>query len=837
MSTTTTPPPAPPGTPQVLLFGYTGAGKSALLGALLKAAETQGPTLRGEVLEASGRLASIRDAVYKGSELAPAAAELTSYTVRLRPWRDGTKAVAEPATVVVHDCSGKAAESLLAHPDAVRDARARAPVTRAVVEADAIILLVDGASTDDELLEAFEEFDTFLTIVARAKADAREVGGFPLHLVLTQCDRLAKPGDTRESWEARVQQRAERAWAKFDAFLKDADPNDGVPSPFLPFGSMDLTVYAVAVRSPRFGDSPPQPDTPYQVAELFRDSFAAAKSHRDRVSESDRLLKWTVRFALGFVSVLLATALLVGILQPATTGPDLAERVRGYRLNEKPAEERLAYPALNENRTRLAEFRNDRAFGDLPDDLKTFVEGRLKEIEDYETFRSKLFSASAPGDARTLEDLSRIEDRLGGELALPADYGWGKTGAAQLRDKWLADARAIRAKEEEFLARYRDLVRRGTVLSLRPSLGGEWRAEVGTLANEAAKPPVPLTDPLPGSPTVPQPRGMALTYRIPFEFERVYNARKEWDAVQQRLTHLTDLGDALGLTAGPLKPEPVLVLPEPGPGVDSAALPAARWTSLIRCYRTVSDDFREWDVRDFPDPLRSVLAERIDRSSRTGVRHVHALFRARMGADFEQKDTPEWWRSTADSLGDPATPFPDWGRLLHLLVRLRDPAAPNPVGELAAFLRRDKFELNLPGFSLLVPPDLGLEKAVPAGPLTVTLSPRVGNTATKTFKQSGPGVRDGSATVYRMAVEGDGKLTFAPGDELTIELPMRAGTQDFKLVWEASASRAYQFDKFWREPRAVRAGGKSEPAAGVRLTPTAGSTLPQLPVLFPDLKR
>ena len=75
--------------PQVLLFGHTGAGKSSLLARAHAAGETQGETLRGEVLEATGRLASIRDAVYRGTELARTETELTSYTVRLRPWRRG----------------------------------------------------------------------------------------------------------------------------------------------------------------------------------------------------------------------------------------------------------------------------------------------------------------------------------------------------------------------------------------------------------------------------------------------------------------------------------------------------------------------------------------------------------------------------------------------------------------------------------------------------------------------------------------------------------------------------------------------------------------------------
>ena len=79
--------------------------------------------------------------------------------------------------------------------------------------------------------------------------NAREVGGFPIFLALTKCDGLARPDDTLDSWTRRVEQRAERAWAKFDKFLKDADPDDGIPSPFLPFGEMELNVFAVAVRT------------------------------------------------------------------------------------------------------------------------------------------------------------------------------------------------------------------------------------------------------------------------------------------------------------------------------------------------------------------------------------------------------------------------------------------------------------------------------------------------------------------------------------------------------------------------------------------------------------
>lgn len=832
-----TPPPPDPHTPQVLLFGHSGAGKSAILGALLRAAETQGPTLRGEVVEATGRLASIRDAVYRGTVLEPAAADLTSYPVRLRPWQERVRALGESVTVVVNDCSGRAAESLILHPEAIRDPATRAPVARAVIDADAIVLMVDGAADDDELREAFEEFDTFLTIVAQAKVNAREVGGFPIFLALTKCDGLARPDDTLDSWTRRVEQRAERAWAKFDKFLKDADPDDGIPSPFLPFGEMELNVFAVAVRHPKVPGAPADPDEPYNVAGLFRDCFAAAKGHRDRVVASDRRLKWTVNLALGFVGFLLLSVAGMVVFQPQPTGPDLAERIRAYEQHEPEAEVRLAYPALTRNKNVLAGFRDEPGFDSVPDDLHRFVLTRLKEIADYEAFREKLLRFQAPEDTRTLADLSRVEQGLNGELALPAHYAWGRTTAAELRRKWLADAAAIRTAEAEFFERYRDFVRRGTVLTYSETLGGNWRAEVGALLAEAARPPAPLNDPIPGSPPLEQLRGKPVTYWVPYNFERVDQGRRNWEFIRDRLTHLRDLGDALGLTAGPDRPEAVFVLPDPGSAIDSAKLAAERMASLLRSYPRETEDYSEWQLRNFRDPAQpGELADRLDRALRTGGRHVQSLLRERLGPNPDQKDTPEAWRATAAVLADPATPFPEWGRFLFLVAKVRSEGATNPVSELAAFLRRDTFEMNPAGFDVVLPLDLGLNKPVPNGPLALTVVPPGGPATTRTFKQTGTGVREGAGTSYRFVADGDAKLTYRPGDEFRAELPVRVGNQDCKLVWESSATRTYQFDKLAHEPRLVKPGGASEPGTGVRVTPTSGSQVPHLPALFPPVR-
>src|SRR5438552_9218874 len=107
-----TAPPLPADVPHVLLFGHSGAGKSSVLGALLKAAESEGRALRGEVLDPSGRLASIRDTIYSGAELERSDTELTSYVVNLRAFGHHGDTLAEPESIVVNDCSGKAAESL-----------------------------------------------------------------------------------------------------------------------------------------------------------------------------------------------------------------------------------------------------------------------------------------------------------------------------------------------------------------------------------------------------------------------------------------------------------------------------------------------------------------------------------------------------------------------------------------------------------------------------------------------------------------------------------------------------------------------------------------------------
>ncbi len=821
-------PPQESTAPRVLLFGHRGAGKSALIGALLQAGETQGETLRGEVVHSSTELPRIRDAVYEGRRLEPNQRELVSYHIRLRPRREGTSTLGEPMSVILDDCDGKAAEALLDHPEAITQHVLNSPVARAIAEADSLMLLADAASTDEELHEAFQEFGSFLKIVGRAKADAREVGGFPVFLVLTQCDRLARAGDTAASWEARVKDRGEAAWKAFDDFLKEAAPEAGEASPYLSFGSIDLTVMPAAVRRPPVAHAELPPNQPYGVAELFRDCFAEAKAHNDRVHASNKRLKWTVRLALAGFTLLTGTLAAVTFFPPHEGDTSLADRVRNYTAHEPPPAVRLADSEIERYRDALSGFASDPAFPQLDTDLRQFVESRLKEFDDYRAYRIRLADATAPASARNLPDLQKICDALKTALALPPEYAWDETPAAQLHAKWLADCTAICAAEKGLTDWYRGLDREATAHMLTRNFDAEWLKGIDTITAKGTTPPEPLIKPIPGSLSLKRARGEAVTYAVPYEFDEVYQTRRYWEQARDRLLDLRSLADALGLTTGTNRPPPVLALPEPGTGVDSAALPRERWAALQRNYPPppLPGGYTRWELWHFPDPARTELAKHLAKSFDAGVHHVQKLLNA--------TDTTAGWKKAATKLADP--PFRDWSRLLHFLAKLESPTAADPVAELAAFLTKldtKPFVLDLQGFQLTIPLDLtvGLDRVEPAGPLTVTVSNGQQPRASVTFTV-GKGDTHGKVTLYPLSRKGMVKLNYLAGNDLRIELPVKAGTQEGNLVWDQGASQTFQFDRFSREPRLVRPNGTSTPAPGTKLVPSAGSIIPRFPALM-----
>jgi hypothetical protein len=536
-------------------------------------------------------------------------------------------------------------------------------------------------------------------------------------------------------------------------------------------------------------------------------------------------LKWTIRFAISAVVVLFTALATVSLFPPQPTAPELAEKVRDYLAHEPSAAVRLSEGEIERNKQTLMRFKTDLAYPALEPDLRAFIESRLKEIKDYEAFRDKLLNSPAPATARNLPELARIQQHLETTLALPPQYAWGETGAAELRRKWLADIEAIRIAEDTMVKRYHKYDKDGTAIMLRRNFDSNWLNDIAALVAVADQPPFPLGEPLPTSYAVNQPGGERVTYRVPYEFDEVYQVQRYWEQTRDRLGNLRDLADALGLTIATNRPPAVLVLPEPD-GVDSATLPAERLAALRRRYPRQSADYSEWEVRNFPDPARTELAARLQKSFDTGVQHVRKLMNV--------TDTKAGWEAVTAKLSEPV--FRDWGKLLHLLARLQDPSAPNPVDELAKFLANldtKKFDLDLHGFTLAIPLDLtaGLERVEPAGPLSVTVSR--GQEPVKTLRFTvGKGERRDNATMYRLTPEAGTKLAYSAGDEFRMELPVKAGTQELKLVWDKGGSNTFRFDRISREPRLSKPNGTSEPATGVKLTPTPGSSIPKFPALM-----
>ncbi|MCS6865723.1 MAG: hypothetical protein RMJ56_01915 [Gemmataceae bacterium] len=824
------PQPAEPSVPRVLLFGHRGAGKSALIGALLQAGETQSDRLQAELVSSSVDLPRIREAVYSDRPMTtPPSGELVSYTIHLRPRRRDNSPRGEPLTILLHDCDGRAAEELLKHPEPITQRDATSPLAQAVIEADAIMLLVDASSTEAELQEAFDEFERFLKLVARTKTDAREVGGLPIFLVLTQCDRLATPHDTLTDWEQRVAARCEAAWTAFTEFLQNAATDEQLPSPFLAFGSVDLTVKAAAVRLPALRGGGVPKNQPYGVAELFRECFAGAKAHCTRVRESARRLKWTVRSTISLIILLLTTLGVVTFFPPAQTALALAEKVRQYRMHEPPAAIRLADGQIERNKKILLAFTNDAGFPALESELRTFVQSRLQEIEDYENYRRKLAQAASPASARNIDpQLQHILTTIQTELALPAHYSWEATAAAELRNKWLADVAAIMATEPVLVEKYAAFDRELTGHMLTRRFDAVWLAELDTLLAKTKQPPFPPDDPIPGSPRLQQPRGEPVTYRDLLYFDGVTRARETMERTRQQLLHLRDLADALGLTSGPDRPPAVLVLPDPA-GADSVTLPRARWTALVQNYPASAPDYSDWEIHHFYPPTTAILKERLKDSFDTGIRHVQKLITG--------PDTPENWKALTATLAEPA--FRDWGRLLHLLARLQrerkdDPLPPDPIVELARFLHdldTKALELDLRGWELAIPLSLtvGLDRVEVAGPLTITVTH--GSQQQQVKFVAGRGELREKKTVYRLTLEGSGQLKYYAGDDLQAEIPVRAGAQELKLLWDQGGANTFRFDRLYHPPRLVKPSG-AELAADVVLTPIGGTKLPRLPLVL-----
>jgi hypothetical protein len=828
----TTTPTAPPTVSRdalrIVLFGMPAAGKSSLLGALGEAAQAQEHLLHGRLADLSHGLAELRQRLYEETPRRTVE-EIVPYPVAFEPFadeRDGGRAEA-----LLIDCDGRVANDLLVRRKSLDAHSPEGTLAYEVLQADALILVIDASAPAAQVDNDFVEFGRFLRLLEGGRGQRAEVGGLPVFLVLTKCDLLAKPNDSAADWAQRVEERKRQVDHRFQDFLARKAAAEGP----LPFGRIDLHLWATAVKRPALADAPAKPRDPYQVAELFRQCLHAARDFHRRRLHSHRLLFWTVGGAVGLVALLVAVG--IGIAThtgSASRSEPLSNAIESYRFREgqTPAERLQGTPEQIARRVSVFQgFRNDPQFGLLPAEAQEYVNDRLNELQDYDAWYRQLLETRPPTDARSLAELQKTQEAL--TALVPPREEWGQTPAARWREERLADAaalrKAVKTADDWYAERREEGESLWTFARRQPGTGGAsidwgaWQKDVGDLLRRADSPPFHDADRLRG----PDSRTWGDTA---LQFTSVLEARAAWEGTRARLRRLLDLSAALGLGRVPDRP-PLLVF---SPGPFSAGDARTRLQELKKEYPKFEEEFRA-------DDLPEAAAPDVRRAARTNYDNLldsgrAAVLRRLRQAGTDDRETPQRWQEVRRWLQAGPDELADWRVLARVLHRLADPGAEvlDPVDELAAFLGREYFDIKLTRLRLGIPRDLGVE---PAGNLSVTHEAG-GKTTTLTLEpgegQANPQTR---VTTYTFRAAGEENLVYRPGDVLWAKLPLRKGEAGgWAFVWERGRSALYQFEHLERGARLDEGGARGKYDESIRLVPLGDTHIPRVPDLMPVVK-
>ena len=226
------------------------------------------------------------------------------------------------------------------------------------------------------------------------------------------------------------------------------------------------------------------------------------------------------------------------------------------------------------------------------------------------------------------------------------------------------------------------------------------------LPGSADRSAIRLDQSVPGARPALGPRDKPVTFGATYWFEQSSLARDQWQSARDRLSDLRTLADVLALTP----------LDATRPLHGTLSIPATTTTPpaerIDRLGKSLGPDYqpaRRWALDRFDEPTRGLLISRVEESRENAERAVRAELRTKRDAlTTPGKPEVQRWRELGIAV-EADSRFRAWGQLLHLLARLREPTAPDPVSELTAFLKRDQFELNLSGYELRIPPAIGRE--------------------------------------------------------------------------------------------------------------------------------
>jgi hypothetical protein len=809
---------------RIVLFGLPDAGKSSLLGALSQAAQTQEYLLNGRLIDLGGGLAELHHRLYE-EKPRETLEEVVPYAVAFEPFTaQSSDAAGKRVEAILVDCDGRVANELLTRRRTLAGKSPNGNLAQAILGADTLLLVVDASASPAQIDADFAEFGRFLRLLEQNRGHRGEVGGLPVFLVLTKCDLLGQPGDSPTTWIERVEDRKRQVDARFQKFLARQSAEGPVP-----FGRIDLHLWASAVKRPPMADSPAKPREPYGVAELFRQTFAFARAFGQRRIRSGRRLFWTVAGGTGLVAAMIAlsTVLVLNRPQEDPAVQELATKIESYRAREAQTPSSRLRGPLQRKISELTELETDPQFSHLSKDKQDYVRTRLKELQDYRAYEEKLTAFPRIDQLHSERELEAEENSLL-RLTLPAEHQaeWSQTDAALYRSQLLDDLKAVRKAAAQTEVWYDSLIRRAQELwTFAGSTPGvplswpDWQKNVRALLAEAAVPPHQPADRLPDS---------AVVYGTVFHIDRVTAARDQWETLRRRLERVRDLSGALGLAGTQSGGSPLDI-----PASFQADQAVGRLHDLEKSYPRFQQDFT---LSDLPE---AIVAE-VRRAAHTRYEHAikagqEVVLRHLKEVSTEGQELPEGWRRLRSWLAAPED-LKAWRVLATVLARLQDPAAGDPVSSLDAFLGRERFDVTLKRFILDIADDA---KVRPEGKFEIHHLSAGAERTPLTFELTGEERHDARRRVTRYGFQpvGEDSLTYKPGDSLWAGLPVQhAGSPGWMLTWARSRSQVYQFERLVRPPRLhpkdkENTQGEFQERISPEITPADG--VPKVPDLMP----
>jgi hypothetical protein len=322
-----------------------GAGKSALLGAFVQAV----PTLKAELIDESE--AAQRFQVHPEKVSGPFSSEVT-----------------------VLDCSGKSAHEMLKAPQPFANSH---PMKKPIVDADAMVFVVDVSTPKKQMNEEFRQCARWLRQLHEFRGQRTDIAALPVFVALSKCDLLAHKEDTFETWKKRLDQGKRQYDENLRKYLKQHGAG---------FGTLQLKVEATAIKQPAFSDKPAKVHEPFGVAELFRECWQSATDFQRRRHTAQSRLQNVVAGLLGAVALLALSVAFLIEFQPPPQGTTLDEKVQ-LALPKQSATpiERLhgTVKKLEEKEKKLAEIAVDAGFERLPAETQNEITLYREEISQY----------------------------------------------------------------------------------------------------------------------------------------------------------------------------------------------------------------------------------------------------------------------------------------------------------------------------------------------------------------------------------------------------------------------------------------------------------------------